>query len=618
MTDRAEHCVLGISAYFHDSAAALVAGDKIVAAAQEERFTRRKADWRFPKNAVEYCLSVLPRGAELAAVAFYEDPSQKLDRIVRNAAANAPRGAAIWPKTLRTLQVLNKALPEELMEILPDPRRIYFSPHHRSHAASAFHPSPFDEAAILVVDGVGEWATTSLWHGSENGIEPVREIRFPHSLGLLYSAFTQYCGFRVNFGEYKLMGLAPFGRPVFKNFIYKHLIEVDTEGGFTLNLDYFDFETGNSTLSPLFHRLFKYPPRQPDEPISMHYMNVAASIQSVLNEVMCALAETALRLTGSANLCLAGGVALNCVANSEMARYTKGLRRIWVQPAAGDAGGALGAALDVSRQLPGARSDKGGSGTDTMAHAYLGPDYSAQQIRQALEQYPLVYESYADDEPGFRTAVSEALQGGHIVGYFDGRMEFGPRALGNRSILADPRPRDMLQRANNKIKFRETWRPLAPVVLAEHEARLFDRPLADPYMLFVSQLKETYRSKPNLNQMRAQGLSELAQYLNRTPSKFPAITHYDYSARTQSLTREANPRLHAILTHFFDHTGCPMLLNTSFNIRGEPIVCSPLDAVEAFLNTHLDLLAIGTFLVRRAAQPDRLQKRIGKKKFHAD
>lgn len=618
MTSTGNKVVLGISAYFHDSAATLVWGSEIIAAAQEERFTRRKADWSFPKHAIDYCLSSMPTGSKLDAIAFYEDPTLKIDRILRNASNNAPRGVAIWPKTLETLKTLNTILPQELIKILPDPNRIFFTPHHRSHAASAFYPSPFTEAAILVADGVGEWATTTLWHGHHNELVAIQETRFPHSLGLLYSAFTQYCGFKVNSGEYKLMGLAPFGAPIFKNLIYKRLIEVDTSGEFRLNLDYFDFESGTSTISPLFHRLFKYPPRMPDEMISMHYMNVAASIQSVLNEIMVSLANTALRLTGSDNLCMAGGVALNCVTNTEISRHVKGLNGIWVQPAAGDAGGALGAALDISLQLDETCLNEKSANSDGMAHAYLGPAYSPESIEEVLQKYELQWDSYIDDEVGFIDEVSRILQSGQIVAYFDGRMEFGPRALGNRSILADPRPKDMLQRANNKIKFRESWRPLAPIILAEQEHQLFDSQFSDPYMLFVSQLNKAYQTQPGLKAMRARGLSELSQYLNRTTSHYPTVTHYDYSARTQSLTETANPRLYAILTNFHINTGCPMLLNTSFNVRGEPIVCSPEDAVKTFINTHIDVLAIGPFVVKRTQQNESINQVIGKRRFRAD
>lgn len=618
MINPAEKTILGISSYFHDSAAALVRGSNIIAAAQEERFTRKKADWRFPKNAIDYCLSEMPAGSQLDAIAFYEDPSQKIDRILRNAVVNSPRGTAIWPRTLKTLRTLNTILPRELKRILPDPDKIYFVPHHRSHAASAFYPSPFDEAAVLVVDGVGEWATSSLWHGRGCEVTPIRETRFPHSLGLLYSAFTQYCGFKVNSGEYKLMGLAPFGEPLFKDLIYKNIVEVDFDGDFRLNLDYFDFETGLSTISPLFHSLFRFPPRKPDEMVTLHYMNVAASIQSVLNDIMISQANTALRLTNNENLCMAGGVALNCVTNTKISRHAKGLKKIWVQPAAGDAGGALGAALDISYKLNGDCKNRKCETPDSMSNAYLGPTYNPKQIEKALRKHGLIWESDFEDETALIEMISQALQSGQIIGYFDGRMEFGPRSLGNRSILADPRPGDMLQRANNKIKFREAWRPLAPIILADQEQTFFETQVSDPYMLFVSELKEAYRTKHDLKTLRARGLSELPQYLRRATSQYPTVTHYDYSARTQALTRQANPRLHAILTHFFKKTGCPMLLNTSFNVRGEPIVCSPEDAVNTFLNTHLDLLVIGPFVIKRTKQDNSINKHIGKRRFRAD
>lgn len=618
LNNQGDKLVLGVSSYFHDSAAALVCGNKIIAAAQEERFTRRKADWRFPQNAIDYCLSNLPQGRELDAVAYYEDPALKIDRILRSAVSNAPRGTAMWPKTLETLHTLNTVLPQQLEQVLADPGRIFFTPHHRSHAASAYFPSPFEHAATLVVDGVGEWATTSIWLGDKDELTLLRETRFPHSLGLLYSAFTQYCGFKVNSGEYKLMGLASFGQPVFKKLIYKHLIEVDEDGGFRLNLEYFNFETGTSTISPLFNALFKYPPRKPTEMVSMHYMNVAASIQTVLNEIMTGLAGVALTLSNSRHLCMAGGVALNCVANREIADQTKGLEGIWVQPAAGDAGGALGAALDISWQLNQGGRKFSGKNEDRMEYTYLGPAYSAGQIEDTLQKFSLVWTNYLNNEDGFVDNLSNALQSGEIIGYFDGRMEFGPRALGNRSILADPRPKHMLQRANQKIKFREGWRPFAPMVLLEREKTLFETEFPDPYMLFTSRIKEEFRSKPGLQSMRANGLSELSQYLQRPTSEYPAVTHYDYSARTQSLSEEANPRLHAILTHFYENTGCPMLLNTSFNVRGEPIVCSPEDAVKTFLNTDLDSLAIGPYFLRRSEQTMDMSSQIGSRKFRAD
>jgi len=618
MTDHSLPYVLGLSAYFHDAAAALTQGGRVIAAAQEERFTRRKADWRFPKQAIAYCLSELPAGTSLDAVAFYEDPTLKSDRILKNAVTQAPRGAAIWPKTLQTLRTLNHTLPHEILQLIDDPKRIFFTSHHRSHAASCFYPSPFEEAAILVVDGVGEWATTSIWHGKAGTLTALEEIQFPHSLGMLYSAFTQYCGFKVNTGEYKLMGLAPFGKPVFKKLIYQHLLELDEAENFRLNMDYFSYETDNSTINPLFLSLFRYPQRRPEEPISTHYMNVAASIQTVLNEVMLKLSNKALAMTGSENLCLAGGVALNCVTNTEIARHAKGLKNIWIQPAAGDAGGALGAALNIGLSLQSKSESDTQATAVPMDNAYLGPAYSPDEIIKTIEKHNLKYEDFRDNESSFEDAVSRALQEGLIIGYFDGRMEFGPRSLGNRSILADPRPKNMLQRANQKIKFRETWRPLAPIILEEFEGDYFETPVTDPYMLFVAELKEPYRQSPSLATMRAQGLSELPQFLNRVNSDFPAITHYDYSARTQALSKKDNPRLHRILSHFHQATGCPMLLNTSFNVRGEPIVCSPEDALNTFLNTHLDMLGIGPFLIRRSAQDEAIQKQIGRKKFRED
>ncbi|MEL7114084.1 MAG: carbamoyltransferase N-terminal domain-containing protein, partial [Pseudomonadota bacterium] len=463
---------LGISSYFHDSAAALLHGSDVIAAAQEERFTRKKADASFPQNAIAYCLSLLPAGTAPDQVAYFESPALKADRIVRNAAAQAPRGASIWPQTRRTLRQLAEDLPDALTALSDDPRRIHFVPHHRSHAASAFYPAPFTEAAVLVADGVGEWSTTTLWTGRGTALDPVGEIRFPHSLGLFYSAVTQYCGFKVNSGEYKLMGLAPFGLPEFRAKMQDMLIDVKADGSFALDMAYFDFATGFSTTSPLFADLFGRPDRHPNDPIDQFYMNMAASAQSVLEDVMVRLSTTLLERTGQRNLCLAGGVALNCVANRALLRDVPGLDALWVQPAAGDAGGALGAALDVAhRNAP----TKAKRSFDVL----LGPGFDDAEIAEALDAADLVYE-----RPGaLAETTAEALAAGQIIGHFDGRMEFGPRALGNRSILADPRSTDALSRVNKSIKFREDWRPFAPMVLAAHAATYFEPPVESPHML---------------------------------------------------------------------------------------------------------------------------------------
>lgn len=614
--------ILGISAFFHDSAAALVSNDAVIAAVQEERFSRKKADWRFPYKAIDYCLKQLPAGASLDAVVFYENPLLKLERIFCNAVINAPRGAPVWPRLLQTVDVLNRILPQDLRGILSDPNNIYFTSHHRSHAASAFYASPFEEAAVLVVDGVGEWSTTSIWLGDENGLHAVSEIRFPHSLGLFYSAFTQYCGFKVNSGEYKLMGLAPYGSPIYQKKIYDELIDVKPDGSFALNLKYFSFQTDLSTINPLFGYLFGKPAREPNEAISSHYMNVAASAQAVLNDVMCLLASQALKRSCSKNLCMAGGVALNCVANSQILSKVEDLAGLWVQPASGDAGAALGAALELRHTLAKHSTDRhtGIIKRDGMKNknAYLGNEFDAAMLRTALEASGLVYENYDDNEAELLQAIARVLESGQIIAHFNGRMEFGPRALGNRSILADPRPKDMLKRANLKIKFREDWRPFAPVILAEQAEKFFNFPIESPYMLFVADIHERFRTGPPLEKLLANRRYELKALAGAVRSAFPAITHCDYSARLQTVTPESNLRLYKILQTFLEISGCPMLLNTSFNVRGEPIVCTPQDAISCFLNTNLDMLVLGANIVRKSDQEAEVQNKIGKLKFHAD
>lgn len=619
MTFDASTHVLGVSAFFHDSAAALVQGGTVVAAAQEERFTRKKGDWRYPTAAIEYCLAQLPADAELNAVAFYENPRLKLDRIFRNALENAPRGAPIWPRTLSTVDALNRALPEVLTALVGDGDRVHFTSHHRSHAASAYYPSPFTDAAVLVVDGVGEFSTTSLWRADGRRLEPLAEMRFPDSLGLFYSAFTQYCGFKVNSGEYKLMGLAPFGNPVFQRRILDELIEVKSDGSFSLNMRYFTFDTNVTTINPLFADLFGYPARHEVEPLTSHYMDVAASAQAVTNEVMVRLATTAVGQAGSTNLCMAGGVALNCVANTEIFQHVAGLSDLWIQPAAGDAGGALGAALvaaDTLQRDCEAPKQSDGLG-DQMAGAYLGPEFSDGHIIADLERAGVQHETPTDEGELCRR-VARALASGQIVGHFNGRMEYGPRALGNRSILADPRPSDMLSRANRRIKFREGWRPFAPVVMAEHAEQFFEPPYVSPYMLLVSRLREEYRSGSSLSELRASGMHDLSELGNSGFSVFPAVTHCDYSARLQTVSASVNSRLYNVLTAFRDETDCPLLLNTSFNVRGEPIVCTPADAISCFLNTGIDLLVIGSQIVEKSSQPESLRAREGKMIFDAD
>jgi len=612
--------VLGISGLFHDSAAALVQGPVILAAAQEERFTRKKGDWSFPSRSIDYCLAQLPDNDSLDALAFYENPTLKMDRIIRNAMAMAPGGAPLWPQTLRTLLELNENLPRSLRSILDDPERIFFMSHHRSHAASAFYPSPFDRAAVLVVDGVGEWSTTSIWSGTADGLTPVHELRFPHSLGLLYSAFTQYCGFSVNSGEYKLMGLAPFGQPIHRELILDKMIEVKPDGSFALDMKFFEFHTGTSTISPLFGYLLGQPARLPSDPITQHFMDVAASAQAVIEEVMIALVRTALKSTDMRNLCLAGGVGLNCVANGRLLGEVTDLDGIWIQPAAGDAGGALGAALEVSRLRSGPQTERWAKVNDTpdaMQDAFLGPGYENSEIEAALRASGIQYDTY-DDDTEFCQIVGAALVAGQIVGHFDGRMEFGPRALGNRSILADPRPNGTLTRVNMRIKFRESWRPFAPVILAEELGNFFEGSTENPYMLLVAHLREQSRIGPSLDEARRLGLRSLAELQEAVTSEFNAVSHVDYSSRVQTLNQTSSSRAYRILRTFFDKTNCPMLLNTSFNVRGEPVVNTPKDAIDCFLNTHIDVLAIGPYIANKAAQTAEARNKVGRTKFRAD
>ncbi|APX14307.1 carbamoyltransferase family protein [Tateyamaria omphalii] len=610
--------VLGISSHFHDAAAALVQGDQILAAAQEERFSRKKGDWRFPTKAIEYCISQLPAGAQLDKIAYYEDPGLKASRMLETARRVAPGGAQMWPNMLRTLRALTHELPQALRDVAPSPNDILFVPHHRSHASAAFHPSPFDAAAVLVLDGVGEWSTTSIWHGQSKGLTALTEITFPHSLGLFYSAFTQFCGFKVNSGEYKLMGLAPFGAPNMRKLILDHLIDLRDDGSFALNMEYFGFDRSLSTTSPLFETLFKQPQRAPDAPVTAFHMNVAASAQAVLEEAVLRLARTALQKTGERNLCMAGGVALNCVANSNLLHKLPSLDSLWIQPASGDAGGALGAALDVAhRMAPLPRRIK----CDRMSGSLLGPEFNAGEIQSALDSAGLSYRHEPDPERNAND-LAAALADRMIVGHFHGRMEYGPRALGNRSILADPRGIKTLNRVNRSIKFREDWRPFAPIVLADRAADYFEPPHHSPYMLLVAKLLEEHRGPVNLRTARARGAADPMALQTAVTSDVPAVTHVDFSARLQTIDPDTaaqnGSRASAILRAFEAQTGCPMLLNTSFNVRGEPIVCTPRDAINCFLNTHMDVLAIGDFLVRKTDQPGWVEHAVGRRRFDPD
>jgi len=593
--------ILGISAYYHDAAAALIRDGQIVAAAQEERFSRRKNDERFPRHAAAFCLRQAGLDvSQLDAVVFYDKPITKFARMLETYLAVAPGGLLTFPRVLPSWLSEKLNLRNTLRDELPGLRPecpMLFTGHHQSHAASAFYPSPFPEAAILTVDGVGEWATTTIGLGRGTQIEILKELKFPHSLGLLYSAFTAYCGFRVNSGEYKLMGLAPYGEPRYAQTILDHLLDLKPDGSFWLNLEYFGFLHSLSMTNSRFHRLFDGPPRQPDSPIDQRHADVAASIQQVTNQVLLRLARHAREVTGQRFLCLAGGVALNCVANGLILR--EGLfDKVWIQPAAGDAGGALGAALAAWFLHEPAAGDRGGlehkaSHSDAMQGGFLGPAYSDQEIQSVLDHHGAVYERL--DENHLLNRTVDLLQKEKVIGWFQGRMEFGPRALGNRSILGDPRSARMQSVMNLKVKFRESFRPFAPAVKRERVSDYFDLDADSPYMLVVAPVRESLRTQAPASG----GLNRITQ----VRSTIPAVTHVDYSARVQTVSRDQNPLFYEVLSRFENASGCAVLVNTSFNVRGEPVVCSPDDAYRCFVNTEMDYLAIGNFLLDRKAQP---------------
>jgi carbamoyltransferase len=589
--------ILGISGFYHDSAAALVRDGEIIAAAQEERFTRRKNDPGFPHQSIGYCLREgRIEARELDAVVFYDKPIRKFSRALETFLAIAPRGAATFvramPGWLAEKLNLRATIRAELD--LPKTVPIFFTPHHLSHAASAFYPSPFRDAAILTVDGVGEYSTTTIAAGTDSEIQLLEELNFPHSLGLLYSAFTAYCGFRVNSGEYKLMGLAPYGEPKFERAIYENLIDLKTDGSFRLNMEFFDFLAGERMTNRRFENLFGGPTRAPEGPIDTRFIDLARSIQNVTEEIMLRLARHARDVTGKSNLCLAGGVALNCVANGRILRE-KIFERFWIQPAAGDAGGAGGAALALWHERAAGSRTKARTGRDEMRGSLLGPAYSNEEIEATLKQFQAVYELVpGEDELAARSA--QLIAEGKIIGWFQGRMEFGPRALGSRSILGDPRSPAMQSAINLKVKFRESFRPFAPAILEGRLADYFELDTASPYMLLVAPIRPEHRlTCPS----HARGLEQLKQ----PRSTLPAITHVDYSARIQTVGSESNPRFRLLLGKFNDLTGCPVLINTSFNVRGEPIVCTPEDAYRCFLRTEIDFLVIGNFILNRLEQP---------------
>jgi carbamoyltransferase len=589
--------ILGISAYYHDSAATLVVDGTIVAAAQEERFTRIKHDHGFPTNAIAYCLAEAGLSAEdLDYVGFYDKPFLKFERLLETYLAFAPGGFRSFLKAMPLWLNQKLHLPREIRRELEGKytRRIVFTEHHESHAASAFFPSPFDEAAIMTLDGVGEWATASFGIGRGNLIELSHELRFPHSLGLLYSAFTYFTGFKVNSGEYKLMGLAPYGEPRYVDLILEHLLELENDGSFRLNMEYFSYCQGLTMTSRAFDRLFDGPPRQPESPLTQREMNLAASIQKVTEEILLRMVRHVHEMTGMADLCLAGGVALNCVGNGRILREGP-FDRVWIQPAAGDAGGALGVALFIWYQLLG--NDRQAVRPDGQQGSLLGPSFDDPTIQSFLDDCGAVYHHLADPDV-LDDRLVELIEDEKVVGLFQGRMEFGPRALGCRSIIGDARSRAMQSVMNLKIKFRESFRPFAPIVLAEKAGEYFDMAggADSPYMLVVSPVAREQQMP--VDDGDTTGLDKLKV----VRSRIPAVTHVDCSARVQTVDNERNPRLHRLMSRFDERTGCPVLINTSFNVRGEPIVATPEDAYHCFMGTDMDVLVLENHLLLKSEQ----------------
>ena len=602
--------ILGISAFYHDSAACLLKDGEIVAAAQEERFTRKKHDQSFPNNAIKYCLEQLNISAsQIDNVVFYEKPFVKFERLLETYLAFAPRGfksfakaMPIWIKDkLFQKSALINHLKATLDEDINWQERLLFSEHHLSHAASAFYPSPFESAAVLTLDGVGEWTTTSLAVGKGSELKVLKEIHFPHSLGLLYSAFTYYTGFKVNSGEYKIMGLAPYGEPRFADLIREKLISVAEDGSFQLDMSYFNYATGLTMTNKKFNILFGGPPRSPETELTQREMDLAASIQKVTEDIVIKLAKGISKETGEKNLCLAGGVALNCVVNGILMRK-RVFDNVWIQPAAGDAGGALGAALSIW-YLHHKKKRKVSSGLDSMKGAYLGPDFEDKEIESTLKACGAIYKKLEEED--LIEMVAVALADKKAIGWMQGRMEFGPRALGSRSIIADPRSKIMQKQLNIKVKYRESFRPFAPSVLREHVNDWFDHDADSPYMLIVADVQKDKRLAMTPDEEKLFGIDKL----NVPRSSVPAITHIDYSARIQTVHADTNPKYHALISKFKEKTGCPIVVNTSFNVRGEPIVCSPMDAFKCFMGTELDILAIGNYLLIKEEQNEALKEK---------
>ncbi|MFK8027740.1 MAG: carbamoyltransferase [Gammaproteobacteria bacterium] len=601
--------ILGISAFYHDSAACLLKDGELIAAAQEERFTRKKHDAGFPRHAIEYCLKEAQiEASEIDNVVFYEKPFVKFERLLETYLAFAPKGFSSFTKSMpiwiKDKLFQKSALIKELKDTMGDKvdwqERLLFSEHHLSHAASAFYPSPFESAAVLTLDGVGEWTTTSLAVGKGRDLKVVKEIHFPHSLGLLYSAFTYYTGFRVNSGEYKVMGLAPYGVPKYANLIREKLITVAEDGSFQLDMSYFDYATGLTMTNKKFDALFGGPPRTAETELTQREMDLAASVQKVTEDIVIQIAKGIAKDTGERNLCLAGGVALNCVANGILLRE-KIFDNIWIQPAAGDAGGALGAALSAW-YLHHNKERTIASERDAMKGSYLGPEFGDDEIEGELNKCGATFKKLTDDE--FIEQVASALADEKAVGWMQGRMEFGPRALGGRSIIADPRSPAMQKQLNLKVKYRESFRPFAPSVLREDVNEWFKQDTDSPYMLLVADVQNDKRRAMTEEEEALFGIEKL----NVPRSTVPAITHVDYSARIQTVHADTNPRYHAVISKFKEKTNCPIVVNTSFNVRGEPIVCTPTDAFKCFMGTGLDVLAVGSYLLFKEDQDESLKE----------
>ena len=604
--------ILGISAFYHDSAAALVIDGDIRSAAQEERFTRKKHDQEFPEHAINYCLqSAGLKAMDLDYVVFYDKPFLKFERILETYLHYAPIGFLSFRKAIPLWLKKKLWIKHLVQEALPDFQgKILFTEHHQSHAASAFFPSPYNKAAIITTDGVGEWTTTSIGSGDGNNIRILQEIHFPHSLGMLYSAFTYYTGFKVNSGEYKVMGLAPYGEPVYVQKILDHLIDIKDDGSFRLNMKYFNYNVGLTMTSTHFHKLFDGPPRKPESPLQQKEMDLARSVQEVIEIVLNKMALYVKKETGASNLCLAGGVALNCVANSKI--FAQHLfDNIWIQPAAGDAGGALGAALATWYQYLG-NERRVKEDHDAQKGSYLGPEYSGEEILNFMQPQKILFLKYDDSE--LYDTIAKLIADGKVIGWFRGRMEYGPRALGTRSILGDARNPEMQKRMNLKIKFRESFRPFAPAVLYEEVNHYFEFAKESPYMLFTADVLPEWRRIMTTEEKTRFGIDKL----NVVRSNLPAITHVDYSARLQTVHKETNPEFWNLLSAFHRLTGCPVMINTSFNVRGEPIVCTPQDAYRCFMRTDMDYLVLGNYLLDKSNQPQEQKLKSKPEKFELD